>query len=44
MYQPDAIVYVNIGGTEYVISANEGDSRDYDGFSEEERLKGFNFR
>ncbi|WP_299384049.1 choice-of-anchor I family protein [uncultured Lacinutrix sp.] len=39
MYQPDAIVYVNIGGTEYVISANEGDSRDYDGFSEEERLK-----
>lgn len=39
IYQPDAIVYVNIAGTEYVISANEGDARDYDGFSEEERLK-----
>ena len=38
MYQPDAIVAVNIGGVEYVISANEGDSRDYDGFSEEERV------
>lgn len=39
IYQPDAIVAVNIGGIEYVISANEGDSRDYDGFSEEERVE-----
>jgi len=39
MYQPDAITYVNIGGMEYVISANEGDARDYDGFSEEVRVK-----
>ncbi|MBL7559244.1 choice-of-anchor I family protein [Olleya sp. YSTF-M6] len=39
IYMPDAIVSVNINGTDYVISANEGDSRDYDGFSEEERLK-----
>ncbi|WP_452231636.1 choice-of-anchor I family protein [Lacinutrix sp. MEBiC02595] len=38
MYQPDAIVNVNINGTDYIISANEGDSRDYDGFSEEERV------
>ena len=38
MYQPDAITYVNINGTGYVISANEGDARDYDGFSEEERI------
>lgn len=38
MYQPDAIVNVNINGTDYIISANEGDSRDYDGFSEEDRV------
>ncbi len=38
MYQPDAITAVKIGGTEYIISANEGDSRDYDGFSEEDRV------
>ncbi len=38
IYQPDAIVAVKIGGVEYVISANEGDSRDYDGFSEERRV------
>ncbi|MFP2997127.1 choice-of-anchor I family protein [Spongiivirga sp. MCCC 1A20706] len=37
MYQPDAIEYVNINGAEYIITANEGDARDYDGFSEEER-------
>lgn len=39
LYQPDAIAYVKIDGTEYVITANEGDSRDYDGYSEEERVK-----
>jgi hypothetical protein len=38
MYQPDAITAVNINGIEYIFSANEGDSRDYDGFSEEERV------
>ncbi|MEO0411553.1 MAG: choice-of-anchor I family protein [Pseudomonadota bacterium] len=37
MYQPDGIDTVTIGGTEYIVSANEGDARDYDGFSEEER-------
>ncbi|WP_299337161.1 choice-of-anchor I family protein [uncultured Psychroserpens sp.] len=39
MYQPDAITYTSINGTEYIISANEGDARDYDGFSEEERVE-----
>ncbi len=39
MFQPDAITYVTINGTGYIISANEGDARDYDGFSEEERVK-----
>ncbi len=38
MYQPDAIKAVNLGGVEYVVTANEGDARDYDGFSEEERV------
>ncbi|MEM7570780.1 MAG: choice-of-anchor I family protein, partial [Pseudomonadota bacterium] len=39
MYQPDGIATVNIGGNEYIVSANEGDARDYDGFSEEERVR-----
>jgi hypothetical protein len=38
MYQPDAIVAVTINGIEYIISANEGDARDYDAFSEEVRV------
>ncbi|PQJ69229.1 choice-of-anchor I family protein [Polaribacter butkevichii] len=38
IYMPDAIVYVKINEVEYIISANEGDSRDYDGFSEEVRM------
>ncbi|MHA7058750.1 choice-of-anchor I family protein [Aquimarina sp. M1] len=39
LYHPDAIEFVSINGTDYIISANEGDARDYDGFSEEERVK-----
>jgi hypothetical protein len=39
MYQPDAMTAFEIGGQTYLITANEGDSRDYDGFSEEERVK-----
>ena len=38
MYQPDAIVGYQRGGRFFVLSANEGDARDYDGFSEEERM------
>jgi hypothetical protein len=38
-YMPDAITSYNIDDTTYIVSANEGDSRDYDGFSEEERIK-----
>lgn len=38
MYLPDAIALVEIGGTEYLITANEGDSRDYSGYSEEARV------
>ncbi len=39
MYMPDAIKAATIGGHNYIISANEGDSRDYDGYSEESRVK-----
>ncbi|WP_281989161.1 choice-of-anchor I family protein [Aquimarina aggregata] len=38
-YQPDAITYTKIRGEGYLITANEGDARDYDGFSEEVRVK-----
>jgi hypothetical protein len=30
---------VNFGGLELIVTANEGDARDYDGYSEEQRLK-----
>ncbi|WP_367180218.1 hypothetical protein [uncultured Lacinutrix sp.] len=45
LFQPDAITYVNIAGTDYVISANEGDAREYEGtpgFVGEDRIKDFN--
>ena len=38
MYQPDAIATYRVNGLSYVITANEGDARDYEGFSEEERV------
>ncbi|MCH2214570.1 MAG: choice-of-anchor I family protein [Flavobacteriales bacterium] len=38
-YQPDAITSYSVGGMTYILTANEGDAREYDGFSEEERLK-----
>ena len=40
MYQPDAIkAYRAPNGQVYLVSANEGDARDYGGFSEETRVK-----
>lgn len=38
MYQPDAIEAFSVNGTTYLVTANEGDARDYDGFSEETRM------
>ena len=38
MYQPDAISGFTAGGVRYYITANEGDSRAYTGFSEEMRV------
>ncbi|MBI9091943.1 MAG: choice-of-anchor I family protein [Desulfobacterium sp.] len=46
MYQPDSIASVEIDGVTYLVTANEGDARDYEddatpggGFSEEIKLK-----
>jgi len=39
MYMPDAIASFESLGKTFVVSANEGDSRDYDGFSEEVRVE-----
>jgi DNA-binding beta-propeller fold protein YncE len=39
MYQPDSIASYRVGGKTYLVTANEGDARDYDGFAEEERAK-----
>ncbi|NDJ16381.1 bifunctional metallophosphatase/5'-nucleotidase [Myxacorys almedinensis A] len=38
LYQPDAISNFTVNGTTYLITANEGDARDYTGFSEEVRI------
>lgn len=39
MYQPDAIKAFEDNGQVYIVSANEGDARDYDAYSEEERVE-----
>lgn len=38
IYMPDAITHIDIGGTTYILTANEGDSREYAGYSEITRL------
>jgi DNA-binding beta-propeller fold protein YncE len=38
MYMPDALAAYTAAGRAYLVTANEGDSRDYGGFSEEERV------
>lgn len=39
MYQPDAIASFKGCGSEYLVTANEGDARDYSGFAEEARAR-----
>jgi hypothetical protein len=39
MYMPDAIASYEYRGRTFIVTANEGDARDYEGFSEEERVK-----
>ncbi len=38
MYMPDGIASYEVDGITYIVTVNEGDSRDYDGYSEEERV------
>lgn len=38
MYQPDAIAQYTVGGKTYLVTANEGDARDYDAYAEEARV------
>ncbi|HEY0684138.1 MAG TPA: choice-of-anchor I family protein [Steroidobacter sp.] len=38
MYQPDAIASFRSGRKTYLVTANEGDARDWDGLEEEERV------
>jgi hypothetical protein len=35
MYMPDGITSYNVNGTDYIVTANEGDAREYDTFEEE---------
>lgn len=39
MFMPDAITSYKVGSLNYIVTANEGDSRDYGGYSEEVRVK-----
>ncbi len=39
MYQPDSISTFSLNGKTYLLTANEGDARDYDGFNEEVRVE-----
>ena len=38
LYMPDAVSYYSVNGTGYIATANEGDSRDYSGYSEEKKI------
>ncbi|MEM6724581.1 MAG: choice-of-anchor I family protein, partial [Bacteroidota bacterium] len=38
LYMPDAISYYEVNGTGYIVTANEGDARDYNAFAEERKL------
>ena len=39
MYQPDANASYKVGDATFLVTANEGDAKDYDGYSEEVRVK-----
>lgn len=38
MYQPDGMAIYSVNGQEYLVTANEGDARDWAGFSEAKRV------
>jgi DNA-binding beta-propeller fold protein YncE len=39
LYLPDSVASYKVNGRTFLVTANEGDSRDYDGFAEEGRVK-----
>ncbi len=44
LYQPDAIASLAANGQTYILTANEGDARDYTGFTEEIRVGNRDYR
>ena len=42
MYEPDAIASYRVGGQTYLVTANEGDAREYSTFAEESRVSALN--
>jgi len=38
LYMPDALAFYSVAGTSYIVTANEGDARDYGGYAEERKL------
>lgn len=44
LYQPDGIASFQQGGQKFIITANEGDAREYDGFNEMIRVGNANYR
>lgn len=43
MYMPDAIASYNVNGIDYIVTANEGDARDYGGYSDEAKITDVNY-
>lgn len=43
MYQPDGLALYQSAGKQYLVTANEGDTRDYDGYGEEARVSTLTF-
>jgi hypothetical protein len=41
MYQPDSVASVKLKGSEFLVTANEGDARDTSCFSEDKRVKDY---
>ena len=39
LYMPDSIASYTVNGRQYIITANEGDGRDYKGYTDEKKLK-----
>ncbi len=38
LYMPDAVSFYSVNGVDYIVTANEGDARDYSGYAEEKKL------